>query len=319
MDDKAQITEESVIIDGEKLSPEEAVFLLEKGRLKLKGMEREVFLSKVSSTNPDFIIRYMVYTDLKERGYAVKPGRVFFWLYPRGARAGDKPAKYIIIIRRESDSIPVKELDRLINSARNMRKELILAIVDDESDVTYYVVGEARLEGSHHEEEDETPIASCSVAGDRVLVHDRATVERLHKNMYGKLMGDRLVLSLIETAYLLQHGACTGGRDIEQFLEYAASKTRDFKAKFDVYCDLRAKGLILKTGFKFGSHFRVYTASQQKHSSFLVYVVPPDYIFATHELARAVRLAHGVKKRMVFAYNDTNHRIRYIDIGRKKL
>ncbi len=310
MDVKARISDGSVIIDGEKLSPEEVVFLVETGKLKLEGLEE--YLSNAINTNPDFFVRYIVYSDLRERGYAVRPGREFFWLYPRGAQPGDKLARYIIRILRESDSIAVTELYRLIGLARNMRKELILAVVDEESDVTYYGMGAARLEGTHH---DETAMVSCSLAGDRVLVHDRATAEKLHKDMYGKLMGDKLILSMIEAAYLMKRGAPD---DTGRFMEYVASKDRNFKDKLDVYCDLRAKGLILKTGFKFGSHFRVYTASEQEHSSFLVHVLPHGYIFTMHELARAVRLAHGVKKRMVFAYVD-NRQIRYIYIVRKKL
>jgi len=85
---------------------------------------------------------------------------------------------------------------------------------------------------------------------------------------------------------------------------------------------LREKGLILKTGFKFGSHFRVYKATNQKHSPDLIHVLPEEHVFSMPELARAVRLAHGVKKRMIFSFTEKvgeEIHIRYVDIGRMKL
>ena len=321
----------------EKLSLEEAAFLLEKGKLKIKGLSIGDFFSRAISTHPAFIVRYIVYRDLKERGYAVRAGRAGFWLYPRGARQGEKPARYIVRILREKDLISIADLDRLLSSARNMRKELILAIVDEESDVTYYEIRAAKLEGTLKEEkegeegkegEEEAALTgTVSLADDRVLIHDEASAERLHRDFYGKLIGEgnkQLILSLIETAYLMRENnrmvvhTPTGDMNYEQFLDYATDKERDFKDKLVVYTDLRAKGLVLKTGFKFGSHFRVYTALQQKHSSYLVHVVHPEHIFAMNELARAVRLAQGVRKRMIFAYVDEDG-AKYIDIGRRRL
>ena len=276
------------------------------------------------------VTRYIVYRDLKERGYAVRAGRAGLWLYPRGARRGEKPARYFVHIRSEKDLISIPDLDRLLRSARNMRKELILAIVDEESDVTYYEIKAAKLAGTRSEnegKEERELTCTASLTDDRVVIHDEASAERLHREFYGKLIGDKhkqLILSLIEAAYLMRENnrmvvqTPAGDMSYEQFIDYATDKDRDFKDKLVVYTDLRAKGLILKTGFKFGSHFRVYTALQQKHSSYLVHVVHPEYIFAMNELARAVRLAQGVRKRMIFAYVDGDG-VKYIDIGRRRL
>jgi len=337
-----QLSGGTVIIDGiegreEKLSLEEAAFLLEKGKIKIKGLSTGDFFSRAIATFPAFVVRYIVYRDLKERGYAVRAGRTDFWLYPRGVRQGEKPARYVVHILREKDLIAIADLDRLLSSARNMRKELILAIVDEESDVTYYEIRAPKLEGTLKEEreegegEAELTCTTASLADDRVLIYDESSAERLYRDFYGKLSGEgkgnkRLILSLIETAYLMRENnrmvvhvhTPSGDMNYEQFLDYAIEKEHDFKDKLLVYTDLRSKGLLLKTGFKFGSHFRVYTALQQKHSSYLVHVVHPEYIFAMNELARAVRLAQGVKKRMIFACVHEDG-VKYIDIGRRRL
>ncbi|MCK4475245.1 MAG: tRNA-intron lyase [Methanophagales archaeon] len=331
-----------------ELSLEEAAFLLETGKIEIKEeKEKELnlgdFLKHALDVSPKFGLRYLVYKDLKERGYAVQPGGVDFWLYPRGAKPGEKPARYFIRIISEREFLSLKELDALLISARNMRKEPILAVVDEESDVTYYEVKEAKFEFVEMKKEKREEKTKATLLGDRVLLWDADLAENLHRNnFYGKLTKEkRLLLSLVEAAYLLKKSlleievrrqktedspepqtSALKPVNFEQFIDYASSIESDFMDKYAVYEDLREKGLVVKTGFKFGSHFRVYKAAQQKHSSYLIHVLPEEYVFSIPELSRAVRLAHGVKKRMIFSFKEKAGEesfIRYVDIGRMKL
>ena len=315
------------------LSLEEAAFLLEVGKLiitKVKGKKQalafEEFLKHSVDLVPNFGARYIVYKDLKERGYVVQPGGDDFWLYPRGAKPGAKSARYFIRIFSEREFFAVKDLEGLRDLAHNMRNEPIIAVVDDESDITYYDVKEATFAVTEASESQEggnrkESFKAFSV-GDKVLLCDTDLAADLHQNdFYGKLTKEnRLLLSFVEAAYLIKRGLLA--IDLEQFIDYAASVERDFMAKYAVYEDLREKGLTVKTGFKFGSHFRVYKALDQKHSLDLIHVLPREHVFSLPELARAVRLAHGVKKRMVFSFKAAageESRIRYVDIGRMKL
>lgn len=328
-----------------ELSQEEVAFLLERGKLTLKLEDSELsfeeFLIRVLDTTPMFTVRYLVYKDLKERGYAIKTGGVDFWLYPRGAKPGEKPAKYFIHIRAEREFISLIELNELLISARNMRKELILAVVDEESDITYYEVKDPRFDGGIEVESTEGK-AKASLVGDRVVLWDADLAENLYKNnFYGKLTKEkRLLLSLVEAAYLMKTNRLDietpssnhANMSFEQFIVYASTIETDFMDKYLVYEDLKGKGLNAKTGFKFGSHFRVYKAEQQKHSLYLVHVLPHSHVFSMTGLSRAVRLAHGVKKRMIFAFMSSSstvqappteqtpeQRIKYVDVGRMKL
>ena len=325
-----------------ELSLEEAAFLLETGRLQIKQLNFKEFLEHALSVSPRFGVRYLVYRDLKDRGYAVQPagggggrggGGVGFWLYPRGAKPGEKPAKYFIRIFSELDFLALSELGELLALAENMRKESILAVVDAESDVTYYELKEAKFEGlqgekkagkrergeEEEEQEEEQEVeqeveqeeeqgkeekkkAKVSLLGDRVVLLDSGLAESLYKkHFYGKLTKERrLLLSFVEATYLSKAGLLE--TSFKQFVEHATAVESDFLEKYAVYEDLRANGLVVKTGFKFGSHFRVYKAGQQKHSSYLIHVLPKEHIFSLPELSRAVRLAHGVRKRMIFAH-----------------
>ena len=96
-------------------------------------------MSVALAIQPRFMLRYIVFKDLRERGYAVRCGKDFFWLFPRGSK-GEKPAKAFIRILSERDAVSLAEIERLASLAENMRKEAILAIVDEESDITYYEV-----------------------------------------------------------------------------------------------------------------------------------------------------------------------------------
>ena len=339
-----------------ELSLEEAAFLLETGKIQIKdGAGKELnlngFLKHALDVSPKFALRYLIYTDLKERGYAVQPGGVDFWLYPRGAKPGEKPARHFIRIFSESDFLSLNDLAALLISARNMRKEPIIAVVDEESDITYYEVQEADFESVELEEDKEESKkrkAKTSLLGDRVVLWDANLAENLYRNdFYGKLTKEkRLLLSLVEAAYLMKKGLLEievreqksslekapslkpqtsnlkPGKNFERFGEYANAIETGFMDKYVVYEDLREKGLVAKTGFKFGSHFRVYKTKQQKHSSYLIHVLPEEHVFSMQELSRAVRLAHGVKKRMIFSFKEKvgeESFIRYVDVGRMKL
>jgi tRNA-intron endonuclease len=319
-----------------ELSLEEAAFLLEAGRIvitkdKKSELALEDFLKHALGIYPNFGARYIVYKDLKERGYVVQPGGVDFWLYPRGTKPGAKTARYFIRILSEREFLSVKDLKNILVLAYNMRKEPVIAVVDDESDITYYDVKEAKFDDVIEKQEEQEAVkregsrkCKAFLFGDKVLLWDTDLAVNLYKNdFYGKLTNEnRLLLSLVEAAYLIKKGLLELSLSFEQFIEHAAHIESEFMTKYTVYEDLREKGLILKTGFKFGSHFRVYKATNQRHSLNLIHVLPEEHVFSMPELARAVRLAHGVKKRMIFSFNEKvgeERHIRYVDIGRMKL
>ncbi len=108
--------------------------------------------------------------------------------------------------------------------------------------------------------------------------------------------------------------------NLQDFMARARAIESDFDQKYSVYRDLRDRGMVVKTGFKFGTHFRVYKQVQclekVPHSEYLVHTLPADHIFLPPVLSRAVRLAHSVRKQMVFAYPGKD--VRYLEIKRLK-
>ena len=93
-----------------------------------------------------------------------------------------------------------------------------------------------------------------------------------------------------------------------------------FDRRLRAYAALRAAGSVPKSGFKFGADFRTYddftTVEEMDHSTRLIRVVSPDHTFLPRDLSLDVRLAGGVRKRMVFALTDVNEGIDWLSVAR---
>jgi tRNA-intron endonuclease len=143
------------------------------------------------------------------------------------------------------------------------------------------------------------------------MVWDAETSAFLHKEgFFGRLMDEgNLQLSLVESCYLLNRGVLEiqknrDNMDVAGFSGIACNIESDFMIKYTVYEQLRDSGLVPKTGFKFGTHFRVYddfeSVSSLSHSVYLVHAVERNHVFSLQRLSRAVRLANSVRKEMIY-------------------
>lgn len=130
------------------LSLLEALFLIENGRLEvLDGRNKTVspdgFLRKAMRLDKNFWIRYSVFKDLRSRGYIVKTALKFgadFRVYDRGVKPGEDHAKWIVYPVHEGKTMTWYEFSAKTRVAHSTKKRLLLGIVDDEADVTYYEV-----------------------------------------------------------------------------------------------------------------------------------------------------------------------------------
>ena len=317
---------------GLELSLVEAAYLLDRSRIRILSEGGELdfpaLFQRASSLEKGFEFRYVVYKDLRERGYYVQPGRPDFRVYPRGGRPGKSPAEFYVLVISERMPLPLQDIMLPVRMAGQMRKRLMLAIVDEESDITFYEAREKSMSGLMAEEE---AGGRATLLEDRVVLWETEASRRLHEiGFYGKPVGERLQLSLVESAYLLERGLVSlvdrSGKELdrESFAARAREIEADFDLKFRVYSDLREKRMVVKTGFKFGSHFRVYKqvegSGKVPHSDYLVHTISVDHIFLPPVLSRAVRLAHSVRKSMIFAYppEGEGRQVVYLEIKRLK-
>jgi tRNA-intron endonuclease len=296
-----------------KLDLMEAIYLVESGRLEVesegKKWDAGALMRLAHRGSEGFEIRYLVYRELRQRGYVVKLSQppLDFRVFPRGGSPNKTPSKWWVAAISERWTFDLGELLEHLNHTADIRKKLLLAVVDEESDVTYYEVRRVAPKGRLNAVDVSSP-ADGMLMADRVLVTDPECVARLQSgHNFGKPIGPTLQLSLIEAAFLSELGflklsdAKTGRSVTVASLKRRARDLQpDFDLRLDAFKDMKARGLIVKTGFKYGSHFRAYEGDPGKqHARYLVHAVPNDYTAMWPEVSRAVRLAHGVKKEIL--------------------
>ena len=127
----------------------EASLLLERGRLQINDLKTQenitpqTFIEQYSLAHPEFWEQYLVYKDLRSRGYPVKAGvgrTIDFFVYPRGAKAGSKPANFFVHIVNESTPTTLSKLLQASEYSSQNKRKLVLAISDRTGDITYYEV-----------------------------------------------------------------------------------------------------------------------------------------------------------------------------------
>lgn len=136
------------------LSPVETMFLLERGRIDLfeettgSQMNLYQYLQRSHDAHPDLWTHYLVYRDLRSRGYIVKEGiseEIPFRVYPRGGEIGKDTSKYLIHIVKEGVPIELTRLDKSTTTAKGVGKRLILAVLNRQGEATYYQVSQVSI------------------------------------------------------------------------------------------------------------------------------------------------------------------------------
>ncbi|MHA1370252.1 MAG: hypothetical protein ACTSRA_11120 [Promethearchaeota archaeon] len=92
---------------------------------------------------PDFWEKYVVYRDLKNRGYIVRRGIEdisHFRVFKKGEKKGSSTAKFIYFSVFEGKPLSLFKLHEISEYAFNNRQNLILAVVDRHMDISYYHV-----------------------------------------------------------------------------------------------------------------------------------------------------------------------------------
>jgi len=298
------------------LAPVEAAHLLYRGDLEAvvdEGGARLSFREFVArEPGENFDVRFLVYADLRSRGFYLSPaaepwvpnppgGAADFAVFPRGKGPRDGEIEYALRVIGERTDVPASEL-----------QAGVLAVVDEESEITYFEVDRRDPTGTSGTDAALPDNCEADLLADRVVVWE-PPLALYERTFYGQPLEGReydeptLQCSLLEAAYLAERGAIDldpatvreRGREVEG---------ERFDRRLTVYTELRERDVVPKTGYKFGADFRTYadveSVDDLGHSELLVRVHPADYVFEPRDLALDVRLAHGVRKTMVFALVD---------------
>ncbi|MDR2707995.1 MAG: tRNA-intron lyase [Nitrososphaerota archaeon] len=127
----------------------EALYLHDKGMLTVKNKKNttinfQTLLYAYQAINENAWINYIVYRDLRSRGYIVREGfgiGTEFRVYERGTYGKDS-ATYMILGTQEGKPLNIQTLSDILQQCQNQKKELVLAVINRRGEIVYYSVSQ---------------------------------------------------------------------------------------------------------------------------------------------------------------------------------
>ncbi len=211
-----------------------------------------------------FLDIFIVYNILKNRGFYVKmeENSLFYRRTPRVDYRG--PVRVI----RESETIEFSEMIK--------NGSCVYAALDDDNDVTIFISELWDERGNNitgFERQPEVTRLNSSYA-----VNSQDVPE-----WFGTAFGEMKLLNRLEAGFIAWKEPLHQVEDEVQA----------------VFNDLVDRHFIVKTGFKYGANFRIYAMTIEEHADYLVHFVERKEQW--YKISRAVRVAQGVRKEMVFS------------------
>src|SRR4030042_1875624 len=181
-------------------------------------------------------------------------------------------------------------------------------------------------------------IWEAELVENKVIIWDSDAVMLYDESGYGKPLPEekpnRVELDLIEAAYLVEKdklkvfikdGKKKKKLIFKDLMEIGTKCVNEFHSQFIVFRDLRERGYLVKTGYKFGAHFRLYDRgvklirgpkAPHEHTKAIVHAVSEESAFSLPEMSRAVRLAHNIRATMWGAIIDREGDVTYYSLSR---
>ena len=127
----------------------ESLYLQDKQMLDVKTktgepIDFQTLLHFYEAKDENAWANYLVYRDLRSRGYVVREGfgeNIDFRIYERGTYGKDT-APYLILGTQEGKPLPINDLAVALQKCQTQKKELILAVMNRRGEIVYYSVGE---------------------------------------------------------------------------------------------------------------------------------------------------------------------------------
>jgi tRNA-intron endonuclease len=126
------------------LRPYEALYLSYTKKLRIKDHDNTVdfddLVRILIKRDKNILTKFMVYRDLRSRGYTPKEGFGFgvdFRVYERG-EFEKKPAKYVVFGINEGTKIKAYRLIDTIDQIVRMGKDAVVAVIERRGEVIYY-------------------------------------------------------------------------------------------------------------------------------------------------------------------------------------
>lgn len=125
----------------------EALFLVEEKKMQVytngKILNENNLISKLRKIDKKIETKLAAFSDLRKKGYIVKTALKFgadFRIYNKGVKPGLDHAKWILYVVKENEALTWHDFAAKNRIAHSTKKNLLIAIVDEESDCSYYEI-----------------------------------------------------------------------------------------------------------------------------------------------------------------------------------
>ncbi|MEM3781794.1 MAG: tRNA-intron lyase [Candidatus Micrarchaeaceae archaeon] len=249
-----------------KLDLEEALYLIDSRNAECSSIRGNLDFISIASKywrSKKFLARYFAYKDWRDRGLIARRA-------PIGASAPvENPVKKYPV---QAIALPSVRI-----SATFFKSDLIAVVREKEAGKLLY---------------------------ERYWIGQYGSYKAADRGQLSKL-------DVYETMYLIDKGILfLDNISRTELVSLAEKRHSNFSSMYEVYADWRDKGYVIKTGFKFGTNFRVYFPgarpgiegnANRSHSKHVIHVFPRNSRMLISEWARAIRVAHSVRKTFLLA------------------
>lgn len=129
----------------------EVLYLVDKCNMDVfvgrKLLSYEELIKKMKRVDKRIELKFSVFSDLRTKGYIVKTALKFgadFRIYDKGIKPGSDHARWVLFVVRENEQLKWHEFAAKNRVAHSTKKKLLIGVVDDEGDVSYFEVGWVR-------------------------------------------------------------------------------------------------------------------------------------------------------------------------------
>lgn len=130
----------------------EALYLVRKRKIEVvqknKVLSFNELFSVLKRKDSRIQLKYPVFCDLRDKGHVVKTALKFgadFRVYKKGTSPGKGHSDWVVYVEHESKKFSWHEFSAKNRVAHSTKKKLLLAIIDEESDVSYYEVSWVKI------------------------------------------------------------------------------------------------------------------------------------------------------------------------------
>jgi tRNA-intron lyase len=156
----------------------------------------------------------------------------------------------------------------------------------------------------------------------KIIVAEGDEVNDIYSDRWiGNLEGRKLLLDLVEAAYLFERGRLEIVMDDEkidfvEFLKFCNDIDKNFMSRYAVYCDLMSRGLTVRPGYV-ETDFKVYerSAKQDKKVKWIVFVSADDSECEISRLDKVTKLAQNIRALALWAVVDADLDVTYYIIN----